>query len=95
MYATAKRLHRKALTIGNCPFSVQKQNEKEGEVKAKAIPNHSFCLYGCIKNLKTGYEGVILYIFYFIVVAKYDEAPFYQGVILLDFTLQDHYRESA
>ena len=70
MYATAKRLHRKALTIGICPFFVQKQNEKEGKVKAKAIPNNFFCLYGCIKNLRTGYEGEVLYIFCFIVVAK-------------------------
>ena len=40
------------------------------KVSHKAIPNNFFCLYGCIKNLRTGYEGEVLYIFCFIVVAK-------------------------
>ena len=60
----------KRLQLGIDHFFVQKQNEQEGKVKAKAIPNNSFSLYDCIRNLKTGYERVILYIFWFIVVAK-------------------------
>ena len=36
-------------------------------------------------------EWFLIY-FILLLLQKYDEAPFYQGVILLDFSLQDHSR---